>query len=50
MKSGGHSSKFSFFQHLLEETKIRYNNGQNFLLISIIFFNAIIKFIFKKIF
>ena len=30
MKSGGHSSKFSFFQHLLEESKIRYNNGQIF--------------------
>ena len=50
MKSGGHSSKFSFFQHLLEETKIRYNNGQNFFVISIIFFNAIIKFLLKKIF
>ena len=50
MKSGGHSSKFNFFQHLLEESNIRYSNGQNFLLIFIIFFNAIIKFTLKKIF
>ena len=50
MKSGGHSSKFTFFQHLFEETKIRYHNGQNFFLISIIFCNAVIKFLLKKIF
>ena len=50
MKSGGHSSKFTFFQHLKEETNIRYNNGQNLFLISLIFCNAIIKFLLKKIF
>jgi glycosyltransferase involved in cell wall biosynthesis len=49
MKSGGHSSKFNFFQHLLEETKIRYKNGQNLLLIILIFCNAIIKYMAKKI-
>ena len=47
MKSGGYSSKFSFFQHLLEETKIRYDNGQNFIFIFLIFLNAILKNLFK---
>ena len=47
MKSGGYSSKFSFFQHLLEETTIRYDNGQNFILIFLIFLNAMIKNLFK---
>ena len=50
MKSGGHSSKISFFQHLFEETRIRYDNKQNLLIILLIFCNAIIKFGFKKIF
>ena len=50
MKSGGHSSKISFLGHLLEETKIRYDNNQNLLLIFLIFCNAIFKFILKKIF
>ena len=50
MKSGGHSSKISFFQHLLEETRIRYDNNQNLLFIFLIFCNALIKFGFKKIF
>mgnify|MGYP000055713480 FL=1 len=49
MKSGGYSSKFSFFQHLLEETRIRYNNGQNILIIFLIFFNAVLKFILKRL-
>jgi len=47
MKSGGYSSKFSFFQHLLEETKIRYDNGQNIIFIFLIFLNAILKNLFK---
>jgi len=47
MKSGGYSSKFSFLQHLLEETKIRYDNGQNLIFIFLIFLNAIIKNVFK---
>jgi glycosyltransferase involved in cell wall biosynthesis len=50
MKSGGYSSKINFFEHLLEETKIRYDNNQNLVLISLIFCNAILKFVFKKIF
>ncbi len=48
--SGGYSSKVPFFQHLIEESKIRLNNNQNFFLILIIFFNAIFKFIYKKTF
>jgi len=49
MKNGGYSSKISFFQHLIEETKIRYNNGQNIFLIFLIFCNAIIKSAIKKL-
>ena len=45
-----YSSKISFLGHLLEETKIRYDNNQNLLLIFLIFCNAIFKFILKKIF
>lgn len=47
VSSGGFSSKLSFFDHLLEETKIRYDNGQNFIFIFFIFLNAIIKNLFK---
>ena len=47
VKSGGYSSKISFFEHIIEETKIRYNNGQNIFFIFLIFFNAILKFILK---
>ena len=49
VSSGGFSSKFSFFDHLLEESKIRINNGQNLMMIIIIFFNAILKEILKKL-
>tara|TARA_B110001450_G_C17637064_1_gene487640 strand:+ start:924 stop:1718 length:795 start_codon:yes stop_codon:yes gene_type:complete len=49
VKSGGYSSKVSFFDHLLEETKIRIANNQNYLFVIIIFFNAIIKKIFKNL-
>jgi glycosyltransferase involved in cell wall biosynthesis len=48
--SGGYSSRISFFGHLFEETKIRINNKQNRLIIFLIFINAIIKHIYKKIF
>lgn len=48
--SGGFSSRISFFDHLKEETRIRFDNGQNFLLIFIIFVNAILKELIKKIF
>jgi glycosyltransferase involved in cell wall biosynthesis len=47
MKAGGYSSKISFFEHLKEEMRIRYDNGQNLLLIMLIFFNALIKHIIK---
>ncbi len=46
--SGGFSSKLSFFEHLIEETKIRIDNKQNKIFISIIFINALIKKFFKK--
>ena len=45
--SGGFSSTLSFFDHLFEETKIRLKNRQNFVLIILIFINAILKNIFK---
>ena len=50
VKSGGFSSKFNFFQHIIEETRIRLNNNQNFIIVLIIFFNAIFKGFLKKIF
>ena len=49
MSSGGYSSTVSFMDHLLEECLIRINNGQNFLLIMAIFFNAIFKRCLKLI-
>ena len=47
--SGGHSSKIGFLDHLLEETKIRNKNNQSIFIIILIFINAIIKNIAKKI-
>ena len=47
-KSGGFSSKISFFNHLLEETKIRLHNNQNIILVSIIFLNSLVKYFIKK--
>ena len=44
---GCNSSKVSFFDHLLEETKIRIDNHQNIILVTLIFINALIKKIFK---
>ncbi len=49
VKSGGFSSKISFISHLIEETKIRIKNRQNFLFVIIIFINAWIKYLFKKL-
>ena len=49
VQSGGYSSKISFFEHLFEEIKIRFNNKQNFFFILFIFCNAIIKQLLKKI-
>ena len=45
--SGGFSSKVSFLSHLLEETKIRIKNKQNYLMIILIFFNSLVKRLFK---
>ena len=47
--SGGHSSKVSFFNQLVEETKIRIHNQQNLIFVLLIFFNAIFKNLFKNI-
>ena len=49
MASGGFSSKIPFFYHLLEESKIRINNKQNFILVIIIFLNAIVKHFLKRL-
>ena len=48
MSSGGHSSKFSFFEHLNEESRIRFKNKQNIIFIFVIYVNATIKFLLKK--
>ena len=50
VSSGGYSSKISFLNHLIEEGKIRIKNKQNFLIVLLIFINAIFKNFFKKIF
>ena len=48
--SGGYSSKISFLNHLFEEIQIRNDNNQNKIFLLIIFINAIIKHLLKKIF
>ena len=45
--SGGFSSKISFFEHLIEETKIRFNNRQNIFMIFICIINALVRKFFK---
>ncbi len=50
VKPGGFSSKVSSLDHIIEETKIRLNNNQNFIFVLIIFCNAILKSFLKKIF
>ena len=47
VESGGFSSKISFIDHLFEETRIRIDNHQNIVLVTLIFVNALIKKIFK---
>lgn len=47
VSSGGFSSKISFFEHLFEETRIRIYNNQNLFFIILIFFNSLIKNLFK---
>ena len=49
VSSGGFSSKFTFFQHLIEEMRIRIDNKQNFFLIFLIFINALIKNLAKRL-
>ena len=49
VQSGGYSSKISFFSHVIEETRIRLNNNQNFLFVILIFLNALIKGLIKKL-
>jgi len=46
--SGGFSSKYGFLNILLEECKIRLNNGQNILVVLIILINKLIKDFLKK--
>ncbi len=50
VESGGFSSKYGFWNRLMEETRIRFDNKQNIFLIIIIFFNVVIKNFLKKIF
>ena len=47
VQSGGFSSKFNFFQHLIEEIKIRFDNNQSLLIIFLIIVNASIKHFLK---
>lgn len=47
---GGYSSSLSFFDHLFEELQIRYDNGQNFLILLYIFFGrSFVRSIYKLI-
>ena len=50
VQSGGFSCKFTFFQHLIEEVKIRLDNKQNKFLVIITIINALIKRSFKILF
>ena len=43
VSSGGFSSKISFIDHLFEETRIRIDNHQNIILVTLIFVNALLK-------
>ena len=47
VRSGGYSSQISFIDHLMEEMRIRIDNGQNMIMIFIIFINAVLKKIFR---
>ena len=42
-RRGGYSSTIKFYDRFLEEIKIRYDNGQNVILIAIIFLHKFIK-------
>lgn len=47
---GGFSSKVSFLDHLIEETKIRIHNGQSYFIIILIFINSLFKQSLKSLF
>ena len=44
---GGFSSKYSFFEHVKEETFIRLNNGQNKIVVITIFLLRCLKNFYK---
>ena len=46
-RPGGLSSKINFLDYLIECNKIRLNNGQNLLVVYMIFKHSIFKFIPK---
>lgn len=50
VESGGFSSKYGFWKHLIEESKIRIDNKQDKLFILMIFINSITKRYVKKLF
>jgi len=50
VQSGGFSSTLTPIEHLKEETKIRFKNKQNILLIALIYSNALIKILLKTLF
>jgi hypothetical protein len=49
VKSGGFSSKFTYLDHLIEETRIRIYNQQNIIWVTLIFLTHYFKNL-KKIF
>ena len=49
VSSGGFSSKFTFIDHCIEESKIRIHNKQNLIFVVLIFINSILKNIYKII-
>ena len=46
-RRGGYSSKINFFDHFIEEIRIRLDNRQNKFLVLIIFVYKFLKNIFK---
>ena len=50
VSSGGYSSKISFLNHLIEETKIRLDNNQNIFFVLVIFLNAFAWHLLKKLY
>ena len=37
VQSGGFSSRYTFMEHLIEETKIRLHNRQNIIIVILVF-------------